>query len=135
MWCSILTAAVLPVGLLLAAPHGLPAIAWAWAILYPLTNIPQIVLAFRTVGITLGEWLGAMWPAISGCIGMAATVLTAKYFLHSQPSPYLSFGVQVAVGALTYVAILWFGYRARIQAMVATVKAAARSEAKPAVAL
>ncbi len=124
MWCSVLTAVVLPLGFIFASRYGLPGIAWAWAILFPLTNIPPLIIGFRTIGISVTAWLSVLWPAIVASAGMAIAVTGIRMAMPESMSTPIQFAASTATGAATYATIIWFGFRPRIQALIDIVKAA-----------
>src|SRR5262249_28107244 len=49
MWCTILSAVVVPAAFLGGVRFGLTGIAAVLAVVYPLTNIPALILGFRTI--------------------------------------------------------------------------------------
>jgi len=122
MWCTILAGATMPVGFYFAAPHGLPAVALVWAVLYPIVNIPPLVICFRTIDIRLGDWLGALRPAAVACLAMGAAVLAVRAGLGTGGSIWVRLAVTCGAGAAVYAAVLWFGFRARVLAIVGLVR-------------
>lgn len=115
MWCSILTGVTMPLVFLFAVDHGLVGIGWAWAMVYPIVNIPQFFYAFRTIGILVWDWVDALWPALAGCIMMMIAVLALRWAI-PETSMRLGgrFAILVAAGAVSYLAMLWFGFRQRV---------------------
>jgi O-antigen/teichoic acid export membrane protein len=135
MWFSVLTAAALPLSMWFAVRHGLSAVAWMWATVYPLTNIPPIVLGFRTIEISFLAWLRALLPAGVACLGMSAAVLAVRASLGEELPLIARFAACVGVGALVYVAVVWFGFRARCLALWEFLRGIRRPEASLALAL
>jgi PST family polysaccharide transporter len=116
MWCSILTAVLLPLGFYVGTRWGLSGIAWAWVVLFPLVNLPAFVIAFRAIDGNFWQWLNAIVPALVGCIVMAAAVLGLRAFLSSTlPLPIYTTAC-VLVGAVVYVGTLLLLFRARLRA-------------------
>ena len=116
MWCSILTAVLLPLGFYVGTRWGLSGIAWAWVLLFPLANLPAFVIAFRAIDGNFWQWLNALVPALVGCIVMAAAVLGLRAFLSSTlPLPIYTTAC-VLVGAVVYVGTLLLLFRARLRA-------------------
>lgn len=68
-------------GVLVAVGHGLVGIAWAWALVAPIVNIPQFIYAFRTIEIRVWDWLDALWPALAGCIAMSIAIVGLRWAL------------------------------------------------------
>jgi O-antigen/teichoic acid export membrane protein len=121
MWCAILTGVSLPLGFLVAAPHGLVAIAAVWSLLYPLTNVPAVLIGLRTVRASMWQWLETARPAACACVLMAVAVIAVRNAT-SNHGELFRFGVAVAVGAVVYTAAVWFLFRARVIALIDVVK-------------
>ena len=45
-----------------------------WVFVYPLIALPLFWRLFRRIKMLVGEYIGALWPAISGCILMVEAV-------------------------------------------------------------
>jgi O-antigen/teichoic acid export membrane protein len=118
MWLNVLTAVLLPVAFYIGAQEGLPGVAWAWVIAFPLVNVPAFVIAFRTIRIGIGAWVGAIWPALSACLAMYGAVLALRGALpNAMPAPAQA-AFSVAVSGLVYAAVLWWCFRRRVLAVV-----------------
>jgi O-antigen/teichoic acid export membrane protein len=128
MWCSIVTGIALPLGFLAAVNYGLVAIAAVWAVVYPLSNIPALRFGLRTVSVSFLGWLETARPAAVGCLVMALGVLAARW-LTADRSDVVQLGAAVGTGALSYTAVIWLFYRARVLALVEFVK---KGRARPA---
>jgi teichuronic acid exporter len=114
MWCSVLAALLLPVGFYTGARWGLPGIAWAWVVMFPLANLPAFVIAFRTIGGSFWLWLNAFVPALVGCIVMIAAVLGLRALLPSTLPLPLYMTACVLAGLVAYVGTLLVFFRARL---------------------
>jgi len=137
MWCSILAGVAMPLVLLVAVRHGVVGVAWAWALVFPLINIPQFVYAFRTLEIGVLDWLHALWPALAGCITMSIAIIGARWVLPQALPLAARFGVLVALGAVVYLGVIWLAFRARAQRFIELVSLIRRDSGRtlpPAVA-
>jgi PST family polysaccharide transporter len=133
MWCSILTVAMLvPAFWFGAKLGGLVGVAWMWTFVFPISNIPPLVIGFRTINIGFGDWFKTMQAALVGCAAMIAVVLTIRFQLSDSLSPWMALGCEAAAGALTYLAILWLLFRRRVLATFDIVRSV--REAPPPVA-
>ncbi len=132
MWCTFLTAALLPAAFWFSVDGGLVAIAWTWAIVYPLSNIPPLILGFRTIRINVWVWLAALLPAACACAAMSVAVLALRSALPPATATIGELAVSVAGGALVYCAVLWVVFRSRLLAIVDLVRGrgAARDSAR-----
>jgi teichuronic acid exporter len=118
MWLNVLAAIVLPIAFYIGAQQGLPGVAWAWVIAFPLVNVPAFMMAFRTIGIGIGPWVNAIWPALSACLMMYGAVFVLRRVLpDAMPAP-LHAAFSVSAGALVYAAMLWAFFRVRVLAAV-----------------
>lgn len=122
MWCTILTATVLPLGFWFTVDNGLTAVAWAWAILYPLTNIPPLLIGLRTVRMSVRQWLGLLLPASASCTVMALAVVALRAALPSETSVLTMLAASVICGVAAYCAAVWFLFRDRVRSILAVVK-------------
>jgi teichuronic acid exporter len=119
MWLSLLTLATMPLALFAGARlGGLPGVAWAWAILFPITNVPAFYVAFRTISIHTRDWLSALIPAgVSGGL-MIAFVVGTRAVLPDEVGMMMELIVAIAIGAAVYPASLWLLFQSRIRAMI-----------------
>lgn len=114
MWCSVLAAVILPTGFYVGAQWGLVGVAWAWVVAFPLANVPAFVIAFRAIGMTTRQWLGAMKAALVACALMVAVVLGLRAILPAGVALSIELGVSVAAGAAVYAAVLFLLFRRRV---------------------
>ena len=130
MWCSILTAAMLMPSYYLAVKleGGIVAVAWMWTILFPISNIPPLVIGFRTIKITFGDWLGVLRAPLVACAAMAVVVITVRLQVTSTLQPFPALVIEAAAGASVYVATLLLVFRPRLMAIVETVRAVRRPQ-------
>lgn len=122
MWCSIVAGITLPAAFLLGARFGLEGVAWAWAIGYPLANVPNAVLSFRAIGSGVRDWLGAVWPASAACTVMALAVVATRWLLPDELATPLAAAATVAVGGCAYCAALRLLFPRRVREMIEFVK-------------
>jgi len=131
MWCTIFAAAVLPVGFIVGSSWGLPGIALVWAILYPLVNIPPLVIGFRTISVSFGDWLRTIVPAGSACLVMSAVVLAVRVELPAGISDVAALAITASAGAATYALVLLLLFRRRLHGIVGLVRAARAQPSPP----
>jgi teichuronic acid exporter len=132
MWCTLVTTAVLPLAFLVGVRFGLEGIAWVWAVVYPLSAIPAIVLGFRTISITPRDWLRAQAPALTACAGMGLAVLGVRELLPESMAVSAKCGIAVGVGAVSYLGVLLLFFRNRLRVLLEVIRHARR--VSPAVA-
>ncbi len=114
MWLNLFTLLVMPVCFLIGVRWGVAGVAWAWALGFPLTFLPALPLMRRIIDLRVSEYLAAIAPALSACIGMAVFVLLVRQALPGTWSHGARLGAQAGAGALFYVGTLLTVYRPRI---------------------
>jgi O-antigen/teichoic acid export membrane protein len=122
MWCAILSGVTMPVALWAAVDYGLVGIGWAWVIFLPLTSIPAFRIAFRTIDIGVVDWLRAIAPALAASLVMAAAVGAMRSVLPPALAPIATSAIVIATGAVAYLATFWFGFRGRLDVLMALVR-------------
>jgi O-antigen/teichoic acid export membrane protein len=123
MWNSLYTLVVLPAAFYVAAiAWGTGGIAGVWVVVYPLVSLPLYWRLFRKIQMSIGEYLGALWPAASGCIVMAATVGGLKLTLGSSRPAYVRFASEILAGAFAYALALICLHRKRLRALFSLIK-------------
>src|SRR4029077_9623937 len=118
MWLNVLAAVLLPIAFYIGAQRGLPGVAWAWVIAFPLANVPAFVMAFGTIRIGFGAWVGAIWPALSACLAMSCAIVALRGGLPDAMPVPVQAAFSVAGGGLVYTAVLWWFFRRRVLAVV-----------------
>jgi O-antigen/teichoic acid export membrane protein len=131
MWCSILMAVAMPATIWLSARSGLEAVAWAWVVAFPLANLPSMWIAFRTIDSGFGPWLRTLAPASVACAVMSAAVIGGRAILPAATNPAAEAAISAAIGAASYVAVLWLVFRPRVLAMLDFMRAVRSSGAAP----
>jgi PST family polysaccharide transporter len=112
-------AVLLPSAFLIALPHGTTAVAWVWLTVYPVLSLPLFWRVFHRVDVSVVDYLAALWPALSSAAVMAAAVLFARTMLVAEASQLVLLGVEVVLGAVSYVLAVLLFHRARVRRMVA----------------
>jgi O-antigen/teichoic acid export membrane protein len=131
MWCSVLSLVTMPLAMLVGVRFGLPGVAWTWALIFPLVNVPSLYFAFRTIGISTRDWLDAVKPAAAGCVIMIGTVAMVRALLPADLSLAARTTISILAGMLAYPAALRLLFNERMQRII-LVGRTIRSE-KPAV--
>jgi PST family polysaccharide transporter len=122
MWNELAALVLLPVSFYWGSRWGTAGIAWAWVVAYPFIVLPLYYKTFQTIGMKTGEYLRALRPAITGTILMIPAVEWVRHSLSPTWSLPLRLFLEVAAGALVYVAILWLFHRERLVAIIGRVR-------------
>jgi teichuronic acid exporter len=131
MWCTMPTVAVMPLAFWIGAKWGVPGVAAMWVIAFPLTNVPGMVVAFRTISIGPGAWLRALVPALVSCAVMAGAVFAARELLPATMSLKLRCVAAILAGMAVYPAALFLLFRSRVMAQIAFVRQARAGGSAP----
>jgi hypothetical protein len=112
---AIMTVCILPVAFFFAAGGwGINGVAVAWLLLGPLLFSRLLFRALRRIELPRRQYFAALWPAVSGCLVMSIAVIAVQRSGVASRSLYFSLAVQVATGAVTYVAALFVLHRNRL---------------------
>ena len=115
MWNTLAAAVVMPVTFLAGSPWGGVGIAMGWLMVHPFVLLPALRRVMNRIGLTAGEYFGALWPASSATIAMAVVVFAVQTGIPPSWPLSLSFGLQVVAGATTYAGVLVMFHRARLE--------------------
>jgi teichuronic acid exporter len=121
MWNELAGLVILPVGFYIGSYRGVTGIAWAWVLAYPLVVVPLYRKVFRTIGMSIGEYLRALRPSLTGTILMIPAVEGVRHSLATTGPLFLRLILEVAAGALVYVGTLWLLHRERVIGLVRSV--------------
>lgn len=122
MWNNILTLAVLIPSFYIGSHWGTGGIAGMWVFVYPLLALPLFWRLFRKIEMPVGEYLGALWPAISGCILMAIAIEFFRLVRNPGWPLYLDLALEILIGAVVYMLALVLMHRERLRAFLGLIK-------------
>jgi O-antigen/teichoic acid export membrane protein len=114
MWNDLAALIILPSAFYIGSHWGTAGIAWGWVIAYPLVAVPLYGKTFKTIGMTMGEYLRALRPAIEATLVMVVATQLFKWSLHPGHSLLFRLGVEVAVAVTVYFGSLLLLHRARM---------------------
>lgn len=113
---GIYGAVVMPIGFYLGSYFGMSGIAATWCLIYPLVSLPFYWRVFAVLGLSAGDYLRSIWPALSGSLMMVGAVLVTRLAVSSGSSLLLRFSLEVAAGAAGYLLTLVVFHRRRLLA-------------------
>jgi O-antigen/teichoic acid export membrane protein len=122
MWLNILALVLLPTGFYVGLHWGVPGVAWAWAIGFPISVAPVAYLMVRILDVRLRDFADALRPAVVSCVVMAAAVVLARQVLPIGWSHGLRLIAQSAVGAIVYCTALLAIYWVRVVGIYEVVR-------------
>jgi len=122
MWNDLAALLILPVAFYIGSYRGIAGIAWGWVVAYPVVVLPLYGKTFQAIGMETGDYFRALRPALSGTIAMIPAVEWVKYSLAPTRSLLLRFVLEVAVGAIVYLAAVRLLHGKRILALIQTAR-------------
>ncbi len=100
----------------LGSHWGAGGVAAAWVVGYPLVVTPVYIQVFEATRTNLWGYLGALWPALSSSLLMAAAVFGVHSLVGASLPQVALLSLEVATGALVYVGVMFLVYRERVDA-------------------
>jgi O-antigen/teichoic acid export membrane protein len=101
---------VLPAAFIVALPHGVPAVAAAWAVVFPAVAVTVLLRpVLRALDVGVWEYVLVLRTPVLASIGMALVAVGLTRLLDLPPAWTLA--VKVVLGAATYVGLVtwWDG--------------------------
>jgi PST family polysaccharide transporter len=114
---------LMPTTFYIASRWGPVGIAYGWVIAYPVIASCMYHRAFRRIDMPLRDYLGAIRPALTGCLVMLAAVEILKHALTSSVPPAVRLALEVLVGGVAYTLSLTMFHRDRSKAFWNFVRA------------
>lgn len=121
---TVLAAMIFPVSFYLGSHWGTGGIAAAWILIYPFITAPFIWKAMRELKLSVWTYLSSIFPAVRGCLVMAAAVMGIRMLESSTWPVQLRFAISVLAGGLSYGAFIMLWERQRIRRFYALIKGA-----------
>jgi len=119
---SILTVVVLLPSFYIGSRWGTGGIAGVWVLVYPFVAMPLFWRLLRRIKMPVHEYIGALWPAVSGCVLMAIGVEISKRLRSPRWPIYLDLVLDVFVGVLVYVLALALMHREHLRVFIGSIK-------------
>jgi O-antigen/teichoic acid export membrane protein len=111
-------AIVAPLAFLFFSRWGLTGVAAVWLGVIPALSLPLYAhYVWSRIGVTWGDWLRAIWPAMSSTAVMALVVQAIKVS-HAIEPPLALMAAQIGVGAAVYAGMLWIAHRRAADALL-----------------
>jgi PST family polysaccharide transporter len=127
---TLIAVVLMPILFFIGSRWGLTGVAAGWIVGYPLASLPAYLLTLRLLQMTPGDYLRAIWPALSATLVMVVTVALVRLVAAEWPL-VARFALEVTVGAATYAGLVFFQHRGRVEAFLAVLRAARRGQAAP----
>lgn len=115
---------LMPTAFLVGSRWGTAGVAAGWLLVHPIIVLVLFRRVVRRIDLRPVEYLGSLWPAASGTLAVAVTVLGTKAFLPQSLPAMVVLLVQVVVGGLTYAGLLLMLHKPRIASFRRTLRLA-----------
>lgn len=112
---NLSAALLMPVAFYLGSHWGAAGIATGWIVAYPFILFSMCRRAFRAIGLSAGAYFKALGPAVSGASAMVAVVELLKLSILRGKAPWVCAGVEVSMGAASYVGAMLLLHRDRVR--------------------
>ena len=122
MWNDLRALIILPIAFFIGSHWGIGGIAFGWVFAYPLVAVPLYWKTFKTIGMTTGEYVRGLRPALDATIVMSVAVLLLKWKAPLGHSLVLRLVVEIVAGGAAYVVTLLLLHRRRITALLQVVR-------------
>lgn len=124
MWNGIVAALVFPVGFYVGTFWGMIGLAFSWMIMHPFNLIPMYWRVFRVIELPIGHYVKALWPALSGTVVMAITVVSIRWSFSQDTSRWILMVYEIVGGGTAYFLTIVALHRDRIWSFLRMMKGA-----------
>lgn len=104
---------LMPCAFYLGSRWGPAGIAYGWVIAYPVIALCLYRRTFQRINMPWRDYVGAIRPALTGCLVMTVTVEILKHSLPSSFPPPDRLGLEVLAGGAAYILTLTVLHRDR----------------------
>ena len=127
MWVNIGSLLLLPACFYVGLSWGVPGLAAAWVIAFPLSIVPRVVLVSRILELSAVDYIAVLRPAFVACTVMAVGVLLTERSLPDFLPHAARLGLEAAAGAVVYAVALLGLFGARIARIWTVIRQALRA--------
>jgi len=128
---------LMPLAFWIGSHWGIAGIAFGWVFAYPVVALPLYWKTLKTIGMSAGEYIRALRPALDGSAAMLVTVLWFQWLVRANRANWILLAAEIAVGALVYVGAVMLLHRERLMYFLSVAKRmreARKKQRQPAVA-
>lgn len=120
MYMGGVAAVALPTAFYIGSRWGTIGIALAWTVAHPVTvYFPLYTRLLRRLDLPVRKYLLALWPAVSGCLVMAAAVALIRLIMPGTGATVIKLVSEILAGAFAYSGCLLLFHRKRVKAFIA----------------
>jgi len=119
---SLVSIVIYPIAFWIGSGWGPVGLALGWVGAQPLTWIVPYRHLLRVCHLSLGNYLRALWSAVSGVCVMAISVIGVHQLFLEGSTPLLRLGVEVILGGVVYAGTIMLLHRHRIHPFIQLIK-------------
>jgi PST family polysaccharide transporter len=123
LWINTIGTAIMVAGFIVAAPHGIDAVAAVHLSAQFVYAFVRIGVANRFMGTTAAEVLRAMWPSFAASAGIVLLALPPRLLIPQGPGAFVVIALAVLLGAPLGLAAAGRSALADVRRMMGEVKA------------
>ena len=106
---------LMPIAFWIGSHWGIQGIAFGWVFAYPIIAFAEYWKTLQTIEMGVGDYIGALRPALDGSTAMALAVGAIKWTARSSHSHWLYFVGEVCAGAAVYIATVTLLHGERVR--------------------
>ncbi len=119
---SLLASALLIGSFAVGARYGLPGVAVAWLIFYPVVSGPLLVAVLHEIDLSFVKYVASLLPAITGSVVMVAAVYAVRTLLAADFPAIPRLALEILAGAVAYSLAMFPVLRHRGAAFLAAMR-------------
>lgn len=104
----VIASIIIPLAIAIGTRWSLVGVSMAWLMAFPLVTAIEIVRARRFTGIGVGDFISLIWRPLLNSLVMWLAVAAFAAVVGDRLPELLQMIAMVLVGAVTYLAMLWF---------------------------
>jgi O-antigen/teichoic acid export membrane protein len=118
---SLFTLIIIIPSLLIGARFGMIGVAVGHLVAVLIRRVISLTIATRFVKVSIGDIFGELRPSLLGALVMGPITFAASYLVMSL-NPFLQLALIIPVGAISYLAVLWWIERENLMRLLRMVK-------------
>lgn len=137
MWVELIGLFLMPLAFWIGSHWGIGGIAFGWVFAYPVVALALYWKTLKTVGMSAGEYIRALRPALDGSAAMVVAVLWFQWLVRRSRPTWVHLVVEIGIGAVVYVGVVTLLHRERVTYFLSVAKrfrGTKKNQGQPAVA-
>ena len=119
---SLLCAVIYPIAFWIGSGWGPVGLAVGWVVAQPFGWIAPFRHLLGVCHLSVGNYLRVLWPATSGVLVMAISVVGVQWLFLEGATPLLRLGAEVSLGGVAYVGTIMMFHHRRLHPFIQLIK-------------